>query len=55
MDDTAVRAMQAGATVHRGFLSRSQGIPIESLYLHAHKQGLRLVLCGEEQTWVLGF
>ncbi|GAB4823110.1 hypothetical protein N2152v2_010156 [Parachlorella kessleri] len=41
-----VPGLVAGATVHRGFLNRSQGIPIESLYLHAQEQGLRLVLCG---------
>lgn len=34
------------ATVHGGFLSRSHGIPIESLYVHARSQGLRLILCG---------
>lgn len=32
--------------VHAGFLSRSHGIPIEALYLHAQRQELRLVLCG---------
>ena len=31
---------------HGGFLSRSEGIPIEALWRHAQKQGLRLVVCG---------
>lgn len=33
-------------SVHGGFLNRADGIPVESLYLHARRAGLRLVLCG---------
>ena len=33
--------------VHRGFLARAQGVPVEALYAHARRQGLRLVICGE--------
>lgn len=32
--------------VHGGFLRRSINIPVESLFLHARKQSLRLVICG---------
>jgi len=32
--------------VHGGFLNRADGILVESLYLHAYRQGLRMVLCG---------
>ena len=38
---------QQQPAVHRGFLGRAQGVPIEALYAHAGRQGLRLVLCGE--------
>lgn len=44
----ALLALQA----HRGFLSRSEGVPVEALFLHALRQGQRLVLCGE-RTWGL--
>ncbi len=38
----------AGApAAHRGFLWRSQGVPVEALLMHARRQGLRLVLCGK--------
>ena len=31
---------------HGGFLLRADAVPVEGLYLHAMRQGLRLVLCG---------
>ena len=37
----------AAPAVHRGVLARAVGVPIEALYAHAQRQGLRLVLCGE--------
>ncbi|PSC70294.1 lipase class 3-like [Micractinium conductrix] len=36
----------AAPAVHRGVLARAVGVPIEALYAHAQRQGLRLVLCG---------
>ena len=35
-----------GAAAHGGFLSRAEGIPAESLLLHALRNNTRLVLCG---------
>lgn len=31
---------------HRGFLRRARAVPIEDLYLHAHRKGKKLLLCG---------
>lgn len=48
--DTAAAAAataEALPAVHRGFLGRAQAVPVEALYAHARRQGLRLVLCGE--------
>ncbi|PRW33942.1 lipase class 3 family [Chlorella sorokiniana] len=39
-------APSAAPAVHRGFLSRAEGVLIEALWAHAQRQGLRLVLCG---------
>lgn len=39
-------ASAAAPAVHRGFLSRAEGVLIEALWAHAQRQGLRLVLCG---------
>ena len=46
----AQRVLWAGgaAAAHGGFLSRAEGVPVESLYVHARRRGLRLVLCGCE-------
>lgn len=40
-------AVHKGApAAHRGFLRRARGVPIEDLYLHAHRKGKKLLLCG---------
>ena len=44
--NTAAALAAQAAAVHGGFLSRAEGIPAESLLLHALKSGRRLVLCG---------
>lgn len=36
----------AAAAVHRGFLGRAQGLPVEALWAHARSLSLRVVLCG---------
>lgn len=44
-------AVHKGApAAHRGFLRRARGVPIEDLYLHAHRKGKKLLLCGAWQT-----
>ena len=44
--DPRANGPAAAAAAHTGFLSRSQGIPIEEIYEHAVSSGLHLVLCG---------
>jgi len=43
--NTSSQQQQAPAA-HRGFIMRSQDIPIDALFAEAQKQGKRLVLCG---------
>ena len=49
--EVAGAASVGAPAAHRGFLWRSQGVPVEALFMHARQQGLRLVLCGEDGFW----
>ena len=41
---------QEGPQAHRGFMRRARAVDIQSLYRHASRKGLRLILCGEEMA-----
>ena len=38
--------MSGGPAAHGGYLSRSKGIPVETLYYHARLMGKKIVFCG---------